>query len=84
MGPALIGVSKQALHKFTIAHLQRRYFNHWGNFYGLVSEDVNEGCLISWHFNGLVVIGDNSSQQDNLLRKEYLSQDSYGARLIQM
>ena len=53
-------------------------------FYGLVSEDVNEGCLISWHFNGLVVIGDNSSQQDNLLRKEYLSQDSYGARLIQM
>ena len=42
MGMVLIGVLKQASRKFSMAHLQRRYFTCRGYSYGLVLGEVNE------------------------------------------
>ena len=43
MGLGFIGVVKEASCKCTMANMQSKCFNGRGIFYGLLSEEVNEG-----------------------------------------
>ena len=52
MGLGFIGVVKEASCKCTMANMQSKCFNGRGIFYGLLSEEVNEGVpeiiLFAW------------------------------------